>query len=83
MAINILLKQKTLEGDIASFYVQFSNGQEKNYRFPVEGFVISQLIDAVIADLTRLNSIQTKFDAIDAFVGKTFELVNGQLKEVK
>lgn len=81
--MNATLKNITKESDQVSFFVQYSNGEERNYRFPIEGFNLALLTTQVKTQIEEFNSIEAKFAPIQAFIGKTFELVNGTLKEVK
>jgi hypothetical protein len=77
------LKNITKENDNVSFYVQYSNGEERNYRFPIENYQLSLLADQVKAEILKFDSLDAKFAPIQALVGKTFQLTKGTLMEVK
>jgi hypothetical protein len=80
---NVTLKNVTLEGQNASIMVEFENGETRNYRYPVEEYSLAKLASDVIAQINAFNSIEAKFAPIKSLVGKTFQLVNGNLSEVK
>jgi hypothetical protein len=83
VAITATLQNVTREGDNVSFMINYSNGEQRNYRSPIEGFTLSQITSQVKSDLEAFESLEAKFNPLKTYMGKQYQLVNGKLVEVK
>lgn len=81
--ITATLQNVTKEGQTVSFYVIYSEGTERNYRFPAENFQTNDLVTMVKNEIRSLEAIDTAFNTIVTLKGKTYKLVGDTLTEVK
>lgn len=73
----------TREGLQISFFVQYSNGEERNYRFPADTFVQNELVMAVKNDIRQFDSVDVVLLNISKLKGKVYKLVGDNLVEIK
>jgi hypothetical protein len=81
--ITATLRNITKEGDVVSFYVQYSNNEERNYRYKIEDFNKAELDVAIKNEILGFESKNLKFDALKTYLGKTYSVSKDSLIEAK